>query len=178
MTDANKTSKVMANKNEATKVANVETTKVAIESETEMTASQVINAYLANHAVEHYCAAMGADTESVKKVLDSCAKEAGVHWLYTCPAIDGKKSDGTKLPTKEEWKGSNPEAVEIGMINGKCWFKRPFIIGDARGVRSVFNAFENYMNAKQGAKEREAAKIAAAAAVLGVDVETLLALRK
>lgn len=168
----------MANKNEATKVANVETAKVAIENETEMSQSQVINAWLANHAIEHYCAAVGADVSEISGKVASCEKEAGVHWLYTCPAIDGKKSDGTKLPTKEEWKKSNPEAVEIGMINGKCWFKRPFIIGDARGVRSIIAALDNYTNAKQGAKEREAAKIAAAAAVLGVDVETLLALKK
>lgn len=163
---------------EATKVANVETTKAAIENESELTTSQVINAYLANNAIPHYCAAVGADVDEITAKVATCEKETGIHWLYTCPAIDGKKADGTKLPTKDEWKNSNPEAVEIGMINGKCWFKRPFVIGDARGVRSIIAALDNYTNAKQGAKEREAAKIAAAAAVLGVDVETLLALKK
>lgn len=157
---------------------NVESVKTAIEQGEELTVSQTINAFLANHAVEHYCAAVGADVENVQVSLDSCRKEEGVHWLYTCPAIDGKNSDGSAQPTKQEWKEKNPAAVEVGNINGKCWFKRPFVIGDARGVRSVIAALDNYTEAKRTAKEREAAKIAAAAAVLGVDVETLLALKK
>ena len=168
----------MKKQNDATKVASIETAKAAIETAAELTTSQVINAYLANHAVEHYCAAIGADADEVAAKLASCEKETGIYWLYTCPAIDGKKADGTAYPTKDAWKGQNPEAVEIGYLNGKCWFKRPFVIGDARGVRSIVAAVDNYTNAKQGAADREAAKIAAAAAVLGVDVETLLALKK
>jgi len=157
---------------------NVESVKTAIENGEELTLSQTINAYLAIHAVEHYCAAVGANVEAVQKCLNLCQKEEGVWWLYTCPAIDGTNSDGTQQPTKQEWKEKNPAAVEVGNINGKCWFKRPFVIGDARGVRSVVAALDNYTEAKRTAKERETAKIAAAAAVLGVDVETLLALKK
>lgn len=160
------------------KVVNVESTKTAIEQGEELTMAQTINAYLANHAVEHYCAAVGVEVEAVQYCLDLCQKEEGVWWLYTCPAIDGTNSDGSQQPTKSQWKEKNPAAVEIGCINGKVWFKRPFIIGDARGVRSVVAALDNYTEAKRTAKEREAAKIAAAAAVLGVDVETLLALKK
>ena len=140
--------------------------------------AQTINAYLSNHAVEHYCAAVGADAVEVQSILDCCKKEEGVYWLHTCPAIDGTKADGTKLPTKEEWKKQNKEAVEVATLNGKTWFKRPFVIGDARGVRSIVSAHYNFIDAKDGAAKREADKIAAAAAVLGVSVETLLALKK
>ena len=160
---------------------NVETTKFRIENESEMSEAQRINAYLASHAVEHYCAALGLNSDEMIKatenVVNCCEKEPGVHWLYTCPAIDGKNADGTNQPTKEEWKDKNPSAVELGRINGKVWFKRPFIIGDARGVRSIGASFTNYSDAIKTAKEREMAKIQAAAAVLGVDVETLLALK-
>lgn len=168
----------MKEKKNAADVQNIESTKAKIESGNELTDSQVINAYLANHAVEHYCAAMGADVEEVTATLNACEKEQGVYWYFTCPAIGGNRADGTPNPTREEWEEQNKGAVCVGTLNGKLWYKRPFVIGDARGVKSIVNAANNYEDAKRGAKEREAAKIAAAAAVLGVDVDTLLALKK
>ena len=161
-----------------TKVANPETAKERVEMSVELTESQTLNAWFANHAVEHYCAALGGDVEEINATLQDIKKEDGVYWLYTQPAIDGKKSDGTPLPTAAEWEKLNEGAVRVDKLNGKQWYKRPFTLGDARGVRSLINGYDNYLNAKQGAKDRERAKIEAAAAVLGVSVETLLAMKK
>lgn len=158
-------------------VVNAESTKAAIEQGTELTASETLNAYLANHAVEHYCAALGEDEQEVSDILAECKKEEGEYWLYTQPAIDGKKADGTLLPTREEWEKANPSAVRVDNLAGKQWYKRPFIIGDARGVKSVVNAFDRYNEAKEGAAKKVDNTLSAAAAILGVSVEELKALK-
>lgn len=143
--------KIMAKK--SIEVANVENTKAAIENENEMSASDMLNAYLANHAVEHYCAALDENEEEISSILEECKKEAGVYWLYTQPAIDGKKADGTPLPTQEEWEKANPESVRVDKIVGKQWYKRPFTLGDARGVKSIINGYDRYHAALEGAKK-------------------------
>ena len=109
---------------------------------------------MANHAVEHYCAALNENEQEVNETLATCKKEEGEYWLFTQPAIDGKKTDGTPLPTREEWEKQNPSAVRVDNLAGKQWYKRPFIIGDARGVKSVVNAYDRYQDAKQGAKKK------------------------
>ena len=151
------TTKFMANtkKNENV-VENIENVKNAIESGSELSQSEILNAYLSNHAVEHYCAALNENEEEVSAILAECKKEEGIYWLYTQPAIDGTKSDGTPLPTREEWESLNTEAVRVDNLAGKQWYKRPFVIGDARGVKSVVNAFARYQDAKDGAKKKVA----------------------
>ena len=144
----------MANVKSNNSVENVENTKAAIENGTELSQSEILNAYLANHAVEHYCAALGEDEDCVNEVLTECEKEEGVYWLYTQPAIDGTKADGNPLPTREEWESLNPAAVCIDNFAGKQWYKRPFVVGDARGVKSIVNAFARYQYAKNGAKKK------------------------
>lgn len=135
-------------------VENIESVKNAVESGNELTQSEILNAYLANHAVEHYCAALNENEDEVNEVLAACKKEEGIYWLFTQPAIDGKKADGTPLPTREEWERLNTEAVRVDNLAGKQWYKRPFVIGDARGVKSVVNAYARYQDAKDGAKKK------------------------
>lgn len=148
----------MANnkKNDNQVVENIESVKNQIESGNELSQSEILNAYLANHAVEHFCAALNENEEEVSAILAECKKEEGIYWLYTQPAIDGTKADGTPLPTREEWEELNTEAVRVDNLAGKQWYKRPFVIGDARGVKSVVNAFDRYEDAKAGAKKKVA----------------------
>jgi len=146
----------MANKKNENVVENIENVKNAIESGNELSQSEILNAYMANHAIEHYCAALNENKEEVSTILEECKKEEGVYWLYTQPAIDGTKSDGTPLPTREEWESLNKEAARVDNLAGKQWYKRPFVIGDARGVKSVVNAFDRYQDAKAGAKKKVA----------------------
>ena len=158
-------------------VENIESVKNAVESGNELTQSEILNAYLANHAVEHYCAALNENEDEVNEVLAACKKEEGIYWLYTQPAIDGKKADGTPLPTREEWERLNTEAVRVDNLAGKQWYKRPFVIGDARGVKSVVNAYDRYQSAIDGAAKKVDNTLAAAAAILGVSVEELKVLK-
>lgn len=158
-------------------VENIESVKNAVESGNELTQSEILNAYLANHAVEHYCAALNENEDEVGEVLAACKKEEGIYWLYTQPAIDGKKADGTPLPTREEWERLNTEAVRVDNLAGKQWYKRPFVIGDARGVKSVVNAYDRYQSAIDGAAKKVDNTLSAAAAILGVSVEELKALK-
>ena len=158
-------------------VENIESVKNAVESGNELTQSEILNAYLANHAVEHFCAALNENEDEVNEVLAACKKEEGIYWLYTQPAIDGKKADGTPLPTREEWERLNTEAVRVDNLAGKQWYKRPFVIGDARGVKSVVNAYDRYQSAIDGAAKKVDNTLAAAAAILGVSVEELKALK-
>lgn len=141
-------------KNLEKNVANIESTKATIESGQELTISERLNAYLTSHAVEHYCEALGEDEESTKEVLNSCRKEEGIYWLFTQPAVGGKNSDGTDQPTREEWEKRNQSAVRVEELAGKMWYKRPFVIGDARGVRSVVAGWNRYQDAKAGAAKK------------------------
>ena len=85
------TTNYMANKkNDNQVVENVENVKNAVESGNELSQSEILNAYLANHAVEHYCAALNENEQEVNETLATCKKEEGEYWLFTQPAIDGK----------------------------------------------------------------------------------------
>lgn len=165
----------------AKQVVNIESTKKAIEQEQELSVSQILDAYLTNHAVEHYCAALGKSAEEraeVEQILDTLKKESGVYWLYTQPAVDGTDSKGKKLPTSEQWLSENEGAVRVDKLAGKQWFKRPYTLGSLKGVNQLISGYARYLDDKAGAKERELKKLEAAAAVLGISVEQLLALKK
>jgi hypothetical protein len=163
------------------KIKDIESTKKAIEQSEELSVSQILDAYLTNHAVEMYCAALHKTEEeraAVEQVLEMLKKEDGVYWLYTQPAVDGKNAKGENLPTSEEWLSQNEGAVRVAKLAGKQWFKRPYVLGSLKGVNQLVSGFSRYIEDKEGAKEREQKKLEAAAAVLGVSVEELLALKK
>lgn len=163
------------------KVVNAETAKKAIEQSEELSISQRLDAYQANHAVEHYCAALNKSEEEraeVERVLESIKKEEGVYWLYTQPAVDGKNSKGEPLPTSEQWLSETKGAVRVDTLAGKQWFKRPYTLGSLKGVNMLVSGYARYLEEKAGAKDREQKKLEAAAAILGISVEDLLALKK
>ncbi len=140
------------------KVINQELTKQEIELAKELSESEKLSAYLANHAIEHYCDCKGADVDEVNNLLEMLTKEAGVFWRYTCPAIDGVKADGTKLPTCDEWLKlkANEGAVRVDNLAGKQWFKVPMTIADLKSVARIINGYHNYKEAKEGAKKKVA----------------------
>lgn len=134
-------------KNDFTAIANenkkVNTTSANVDlsvienSAKDLTDSERLNAYLANHAVEHYCAALNADSNEVENILQECEKESGIYWLYTAPKFDAEH-------TRDDWQKQNSSAIFVANLGGQDWFKRPFVIGDARGVRSIVNAYNRY----------------------------------
>jgi len=146
----------IANENKQAKAtsANVDLNAGEIAASKELTESEKINAYLRAHAIEHYCAAVGADIQDITAVIDSCEKEPGVNWLFTAPKFD-------KDHTREEWEKQNTGAVFVENLGGQEWFKRPFVYGDARGIRSLVNACNRYADEQKNAQKRLEKKAAA-----------------
>jgi len=128
--------------------ANVDMSQVETQSAKELTESERLNAFMALHAVEHYCAALGADENEVRGILEETATANGANFVFTCPKFD-------KTHTREEWLKSYPNAISLGDLGGNEWFKRSFIIGDARGVKTVVNSFNRYDYEKKNANKRQ-----------------------
>ena len=152
------------------KVNDSETMKAKIEEARELTISEKIRAYLANHAVEHYCAAVGAEPDEVEKILEYCKKEEGVYWRFTCPVIGGTNADGKPNPTKEQWEACNKGAVRCDVMDSKQWYKKATTLADASTVRAIVASYGNYADAKEKGKARLVAVLRdelATAAVMG-----------
>lgn len=151
------------NKKVNTTTKNVEMMEVETESAKELTESEKLNAYLANHAVDHYCAALHQDSEDITDILAECEKESGIYWVFTNPKFDAEH-------TREMWLKSYPSAVSLGKLGGNEWFKRPFVIGDARGVKTVVNSYNRYQSELANAQKRTEKK-----ALSGIDALKILA---
>lgn len=127
--------------------ANVDLSVVEAQSSKELSETEKINAFLANHAVEHYCAALGENEAEINSILKESLKESGIYWVYTSPKFD-------ETHKREEWMKSYSGAVSLGLLGGVEWFKRPFVIGDARGVKTVVNSYNRYQNELENAEKR------------------------
>lgn len=161
-------------------VNNSDNAKQAIEEARELTISERVRAYLSNHAVEHYCAAMGIeDAESVQKAIDVVKKEEGIYFVYTCPVIGGVNSDGKPNPTREEWEAANKGAIRCDVMDSKQWYKKAVTLEDANTVRRVLSSLSNYMDAREKGKARLIAALKAemAAAFLNDDMEKAMKIK-
>lgn len=146
--------------------ANVDMSQVEIQSSKEQTESERLNAYMSLHAVEHYCAALGADEKEISAILKETETANGENFVYTSPKFD-------KTHTREEWLKSYPYAVSLGKLGGVEWFKRTFLIGDARGVKTVVNSYNRYNAEIKNAQKRTEKK-----ADNGLDALRILAEQK
>ena len=135
------------NKKVSATSTNVDMSQVENQSNKELTDSEKLNAYMAAHAIEHYCNALGADMSEVENILNETSARDGANWFYTCPTFD-------KNMTKEKWEEENPNAIHIEELGGKHWYKRLFVIGDARGVRSIVKSYYRLEDAKENADKR------------------------
>ena len=161
-------------------VNNVENQKQAIEEARELTMSERVRAFLANHAVEHYCAAVGVeDVESVQKAIDVVKKEDGIYFVYTCPVIGGVNSDGKPNPTREEWEAANKGAIRCDVMDSKQWYKKAISLEDANSVRRILSSLSNYMDAREKGKARLIAALKAemAAAFLADDMDKAMSIK-
>jgi len=167
----------MANK---VNVNNESTTKQAIEEARELSMSERVRAYLAIHAVEHYCAALGIeDVEKVQKAIDVVKKEEGIYFVYTCPVIGGVNSDGKPNPTREEWEAANKGAIRCDVMDSKQWYKKAISLEDANSVRRILSSLSNYMDAREKGKARLIAALKAemAAAFLADDMDKAMSIK-
>ena len=143
------------NEKNATKVANVESVKAAIENAAELSDTERLASYMANHAIEHYCDALGLEVEKVTAKIEKARKDDCSFWVYTQPAIGGTRADGKPNPTQEEWEKLNPDAVRCDVLDSKQWYKKAVTIEDAKTVRRISASLSNYGNAIEKGKERK-----------------------
>lgn len=161
------------------KVENIESTKVAIEEGRELSMRERVAAYLQTHAAEHFANACPDVTiEDVNELLANTKKEEGVYWLFTCPVIGGVNSKtGKPNPTKEEWEKLNPDAVRVDNLAGRQWYKKPKTLADATDIVNIVSGWNRYNDAIEGAEKKVETTLANAAAILGISVEELKALK-
>lgn len=161
-------------------VVNVESTKAAIEEGRELSIREKVAAYMANHAAEHFAAACNdVELSDVEELLSNTKKEEGVYWVFTCPVIGGNNSKtGKPNPTKEEWENLNPDAVRVDNLAGRQWYKKPRTIADASDIVIIASGWNRYNDAIEGAEKKVENTLAAAAAMLGISIEELKAMKK
>lgn len=171
------TTKIMSKK--SNEVLNAESTKVAIEEGRELSMREKVAAYMANHAAEHFAAACNdVELSDVEELLNNTKKEEGVYWVFTCPVIGGTNSKtGKPNPTKEEWEAANPDAVRVDNLAGRQWYKKPKTLSDATDIVQLASGWNRYNDAIEGAEKKVENTLAAAAAILGITVEELKALK-
>lgn len=150
----------MKTKNENdNKVVNVENTKAVIEQAAELSDMERLRGYMANHAVEHYCAALDLDTTAVAAKLERARRDDSTFWVYTQPAIGGTRADGKPNPTQSEWETANPDAIRCDILDSKQWYKKAVTIEDALSVRRISASLTNYDKAAEKGKERKIAAL-------------------
>ena len=160
-------------------VLNAEIAKQEIEQGKELSIREKVAAYLALHAAEHYALACGdVEQEEVDELLNNIKKEDGIYWLFTCPVIGGNNSKtGKPNPTKEEWEKLNPDAVRVDNLAGRQWYKKPKTLNDATDIVNLVSGWNRYNDAIEGAEKKVESTLAAAAAILGISVDELKAMK-
>lgn len=161
-------------------VVNAENKKAAIEEGRELSLREQVTAFLALHAAEHFAAACNdVELSDVEELLDNTRKEEGVYWVYTCPVIGGVNSKtGKPNPTKEQWEEQNADAVRVDKLAGRQWYKKPKTISNATDIVQIASGWNRYQDAIEGAEKKVENTLAAAAAMLGISVDELKAMRK
>lgn len=168
------------NMKKTNEVVNVENTKTAIEEGRELSIREKVAAYMSLHAAEHFAAACNdVELSDVEELLNNTKKEDGIYWVFTCPVIGGTNSKtGKPNPTKEEWENLNPDAVRVDNLAGRQWYKKPRTIADASDIVIIASGWNRYNDAIEGAEKKVENTLAAAAAMLGISVEELKAMKK
>lgn len=147
--------------------ANVDMSANEAKAQKELTAREKVDAYLINHAVEHYCAATGEDPEDVRTKLESIkAAEDGTYYLFTAPVFD-------KDTTPEKWEELNPTCIKADKPYKTQWYKRALTVGSAVGVCRLLSALERYDEDRAKADAKRDKDIESLAKVYGLTADKL-----
>lgn len=133
-------------------VANVDSTKVAVESNTELTDRERVKALLTLSAVNIYCKATGRNEDDVNATLAKVEKSKFTYWVYTTPTL-GENSKG-EIITAEKWEKANPDAVRVDILDKVQWYKKPVFLDDASVVVRIISSYERYAAARENGLKR------------------------
>lgn len=89
--------------------------------------------------------------------------------VFTQPSEDTLKADQAS---------ENPRFSKGRAFGSVQWWKKTQAVENALNVVTSYSSYLSYMESKENQAERDEKKLAAAAALLGVDIETLKALKK
>lgn len=138
-------------------------------SENESEMRQIRNAivgYYANNAFDvfnQFVDVTEAEMQDFLKVTENATI------VFTIPSEESLKAD------KES---ENPRFKKGRCFGSVQWYKKTQVVGTALAVLTSYSSYLRYMDSKEHAAERDEKKLAAAAAVLGISVEELKALKK
>lgn len=151
-------------KDEKKKVLDPETERENIENGKDLTLSERVKAFMAGHAIEHYCSATGADVETTTTVIEALKNTAGQYWRYTCPSYKEntpKPKDAEKMKewqnliSRKDWESANKGVIRCDVIDSRQWYKKSTEIVDATTIRSLLAAAKNYADAVLKGRERK-----------------------
>lgn len=135
------------------------------ESEMRQIRSAIVG-YYANNALDvfrSFVDVTDAEMQDFMKVTENATI------VFTIPSDESLKAD------KES---ENPRFKKGRQFGSVQWYKKTQIVGTALAVLTSYSSYLRYMDSKEHAAERDEKKLAAAAAVLGISIEELKALKK
>ncbi|UKK52690.1 hypothetical protein [Prevotella sp. E2-28] len=106
-------------------------------------------------------------TEEEMNEFRTITKDATI--VFTQPSEETLKADSAS---------ENPRFTKGRAFGSIQWYKKSQVVETALNVVSSYSSYLSYMETKENQAERDEKKLAAAAALLGVDLETLKALKK
>lgn len=145
------------------------TTVVNTTNESESEMRQIRNAmvgYYAANAMDDFKKFVDV-TESEMADFLKVTENATI--VFTMPSEESLKADAAS---------ENPRFTKGRKFGSDQWYKKTQVVGTALAVLTSYSSYLRYMDSKEHAAERDEKKLAAAAAVLGITVEELKALKK
>lgn len=121
---------------------------------------------LANVAIEQFNSRAKLSDDELKEFL-KVTKDATV--VFTQPSAETLKADA---------ESENPRFTKSRAFGSVQWYKKTQEVETALNVCTSYSSYLSYMETKDNQAERDHKKLEAAAALLGVSVEELKALKK
>lgn len=161
------------NKQKKATTLNVDMSTIEEQASKELSETEKINGFYATHAIEHYCEILNEVVEDVTATIEGLKKENGVYWLFTSPVFSESK-------TQSDWEKENESkgVIFVEKVVNNYWYKRPFVIGNANGVKNLINGYSRYLEDKDNSTERERKTFEKAAKLAGMELNDFLKLVK
>lgn len=125
-------------------------------------------ARLANAAMSEFRSIAG-DSVNDELFAEFCKLTKDATIVFTQPSEETLKADAAS---------ENPRFSKGRAFGSVQWYKKTQVVESVLNVISSFSSFVSYMETKENQAERDDKKLAAAAALLGLTLEELKAMKK
>ena len=142
---------------------------VATQEREESALRQVRNAIIGHYANGAFDVFRAYVDLTDEEFSEFCRITENATIVYTMPSEETLKAD----------KESENPRFRIGRKFGReQWYTKKQVVGTALAILTSYSSYVRYMDSKENAVIRDDKKLAAAAAILGISVEELKALKK